>query len=181
MKIHTKFIMAMFFSSFVSTICLGFVLTQKLVTANENAYSVNTSVEAKGMVRRYIFDSLKSECNSLSGDYELIEYKFESFRLEGNRNEGWESFASARGTCDGTAKKSNRLVIASEDSYSSDSRSEAESDVRKYLTDSLKSECQSLDGDYEMDDYNFPFFECEKDESGGWECFADAKGICNRQ
>lgn len=181
MKIHTKILAAIIICAFVSTVCLGYILKQKMVTANEKSYSGDSLVEAKGTVRKNIFDSLKSECQSLDGDYELIDYQFESFRWERLDFGGWDSFASARGTCDNTPQKSRRLVIASENAYSSDTRAEAEADARQYLTDSLKSECQSLDGDYELADYDFPFFECEKTEYGGWDCYADARGICKKE
>jgi hypothetical protein len=180
MKIHTKVSVAIIICFAVSVVGLGF-FKQKLVTANENAYSSDTLTEAKGTVRRYIFDSLKSECQLLDGDYELVDYHFESFRWERPEFGGWESFASARGICDDMPEKARRLVIASEDSYSGDTRAEAEADVRQYVTDSLKSECQLLDGDYELADYGFQFFECGKDESGGWACYADAKGVCKKQ
>lgn len=181
MKIYAKILAAIIICAFVSTVCLGSIFKQKMVTANEKSYSGNSLAEAKGEVRKYIFDSLKSECRLLDGNFELIDYQFESFRWERLDFGGWDSFMSARGTCDDTLQKPRRLVIASENSYSSDTRTEAEADVRKYLTDSLKSECRLLDGDYELADYKVEFLECAKTEYGGWDCYADARGICKKE
>ena len=114
MKNYFTFLVAVFICLAVSTVCLGYILKQKLITANESSYSVDTLVAAKGTVRENVFDSLKSECQSLDGDFELVDYKFESFKWEKDRNGGWESYASARGTCDDTPNKQTRFVSPAE-------------------------------------------------------------------
>jgi hypothetical protein len=181
MKKHIRILLIIIICLAVSGVCLGYFLGQKIVTVNEDSYSGDTLIAAKGTVRREIFESLKSECGWLDGDYELIDYRLESFRWEKDKYGGWESYASARGICDDTPQKQRRLVLVGEDSYSGDTRAQAEAKVREEITDSLKSECGWLDDDYELADYNFQFFECEKDKYGGWECYADAVGFCRKE
>jgi hypothetical protein len=158
-----------------------FMQQRQVIASGEESTRNETRAQGEGEVREYVIEALRDECDDLRGNYELTDYRIENLNCEQDDSKYWGCFADGKGTCKPLPLQ-NRLATAYEHSKFNKTKSEGIGSVRKYATDSLKSECEQLKGgNFRLLDYNMEFLDCGQTENSLWSCFAVAKGTCGEE